>query len=114
MCQKIFARQHKCCQRCNSFVAQCRSAPLPSHYLQCHPWLGLLDVAVSSSELSELYHILIEHSGLIKPLLPFPSCFLLACGKGGGGHHGCQLVGDPLLEGIDQDVVSFDTATRLG
>ena len=80
-----------------------------------HPWLGLLDVAVSSSsEPFQSYHILIELPGFIKPLLPFPSGLLLTHREGNCGHHDSQLVGDSSLEGVDQDVVGFDTTTHLG
>ena len=81
----------------------------------CHPWLGLLDVAVSSSsELPESYHISIELPGFIQPLLPFPSSLFLAHGKSSGSHHSCQLVGDSSLEGVHQDVAGLDTAMHLG
>ena len=48
----------------------------------CHPWLGLLDVAVSSSsELPESYHISMELPGFIQPLLPFHPVFSWPMGR---------------------------------
>ena len=78
-------------------------------------WLGLLDIAVpSSSELPESYHVSVELSSLIKLLFAFPSHLFLTCRKDSSGHHCCQLIGDPLLKDIDQDVVGFDTNLCLG
>ena len=57
------------------------------------------DVAVSpSSEFPESYHILVEFSGLIKLLFPFPTG--LSIREGCGSHHDSELVGYSSLEGI--------------
>ena len=51
-------------------------------------WLCLLDIAVPfSSEFPEPYHISVELSCLIKPLLPFPSSLLLSFREGSHSHH---------------------------
>ena len=63
--------------------------------------LGQWDEGVlSSSKLLELYHISVELSCLIEPLLPFPSGLLLTIREGSGSHHDGELIGHPLLEGV--------------
>ena len=57
------------------------------------------DVAVPfSSEFPELYHISVELSGFVKPLLPLPTG--LSIRKGGGSHHDSELLGYSSLEGV--------------
>ena len=51
---------------------------------------GLLVIAIPSSlELPESYHVLVEFSSLIEPLLPFPFSFLLSFREGSGSCHDC-------------------------
>ena len=74
---------------------------------------GWLDVAVPpSSEFPESYHVSVELSGLVKPLLPFPTG--LGIRECGSGHHDSKLLGYSSLEGIHQDAVIIDPTTCLG
>ena len=71
------------------------------------------DVTVpSSSELPESYHISVELSCLVKPLLPLP--ISLSIRKGGGSHHDRELLGYSSLKGVHQDAVVVDPAACLG
>ena len=57
------------------------------------------NVAVSSSsELPELYYVLVEFPSLVKPLFPFPTGLIVR--KGGRSHHDSELLGYSSLEGI--------------
>ena len=70
------------------------------------------DIAVSSSEFPELYHILVEFPSFVKPLLPPPTS--LSIGEGGSSHHDSKLLGYSLLEGIYQNPVIVNSAVCLG
>ena len=64
-------------------------------------------------EFSELYHVSVELSCLIKPLFPFPAGFVLSFLESSSSHHDGKLVGYPSLKGIHQDAVEVNSASCL-
>ena len=67
-----------------------------------------------SSEFPKLYHVAVEFSCFIKPLLPFPTNLFLSVREGSSSHHDSKLLGDPSLEGINQDAVIVYSTVCLG
>ena len=77
--------------------------------------LGWQDEAIPSAlKLPKSYHVLVELSCLIGPLLPFPPGLFLSFWEGGGSHHDSELIGYPSLEGIHQDAVNVNSTVCLG
>ena len=68
----------------------------------------------SSSEFPELYYVLVGLSCLVEPLLPLPAGPFLPIREGSSGHHDSELLGNPSLEGVHQNVVVIDSTVCLG
>ena len=67
----------------------------------------------SSSEFPESYHVMIELSCLVKPLLPLPTRLFLSVWESSSGHHDSKLLDYSSLEGIYEDAVIIDSAACL-
>ena len=63
-------------------------------------------------EFSELYHVSVELSCLIKPLFPFPGG--LSVRRSHSSHHDSELVGYPSLKGVHRDAIEVNSAACLG